>query len=51
MPGSVVQGFEHAFQRDVAVLGIGELANLVPVDRADSRSRASQPLGPRYGGE
>jgi hypothetical protein len=29
----IVQGFEHAFQGNLAVRGIGELAHLVPVDR------------------
>src|ERR687898_870261 len=32
--GSRVQGFEHAFQGNLAVRGIGELADLIPVDRA-----------------
>jgi hypothetical protein len=49
--GSRVQGLEHAFQGNLAVRGIGELADLTPVDRPASRSRASQPLGPKYGGE
>ena len=32
--GSRVQGCEHASQGNLAVRGIGELADLIPVDRA-----------------
>ena len=46
-PGSPVQSFEHPFQGNLAIRGIGELADLVPVAGPASRSSASQPLGPK----